>query len=66
MKEFFVGLLVIVAVSLLSAVGFLLLPLIVVCGFFLKMILSLALVILAVWLIGKVALYAIEKIKKKP
>ena len=65
MKDFFVGLLVIVAVMLLSCVGFLLLPLLVVLGFFLKWILSIAFVILAIWLVGKVTLLTIEALRNR-
>ena len=64
MKEFFVGLLVLLSFLLLSIVGVFLLPFIVVLGFVLKWIISLALLILAVWLVGKVTLWGIEYVKR--
>ena len=65
MKEFFIGLLVILVLMLLSAAGFMLFPLIIVLGIFLRYLISVALFIFAVWLIGKVTLWGIEQMKKK-
>ena len=56
MKEFFVGLLVLLVFLLFSIVAIFLLPFIIVMGFFLKFVISLALMIVAIWLIGKAAL----------
>ena len=64
MKEFFVGLLALAAVLLLSTVGLLLFPLIVVLGFFLRWLICLALVIFSIWLVGKFTLWAIDQVKK--
>lgn len=66
MKEFLVGLSVLIILLLLSVAGAFLLPFIVVLGVFLKWLISLALLILAIWLVGKVTLMAIEYLKKKP
>ena len=65
MKEFFIGLLVILVLMLLSAAGFMLFPLIIVLGIFLRYLISVALFIFAVWIIGKVTLWGIEELKKK-
>jgi len=65
MKEFFVGLLVLLVFLLFSIVAIFLLPFIIVMGFFLKFVISLALMIVAIWLIGKAALWAIDYSKNK-
>ena len=64
MKEIFVGLLVLLVLLLLSIVGIFLLPFIVILGFFLKWLMSIALLIFALWLMGKVTLWAIDHVKK--
>ena len=65
MKAFFVGLLVLLVFMLLSIAAIFLLPLIVVLGFFMKLLISAALLIVAIWLLGKAALWAIDRIKEK-
>ena len=65
MKEFFVGVLVLLVLLLVSIVGMLLLPFIVVLGFFLKWIISFVLVIFAIWLVGKATLLAINTLTKQ-
>ena len=45
--------------------GFLLMPLLLVLGLFLKIIVSIVLVIFAVWLLGKITLITIEHFKKR-
>lgn len=64
MKEFFVGLLVLATLLILSIVGFLFLPVIVVLGFFIKWLICVAFVIFAIWLVGKAALMALEREKR--
>ncbi len=61
MKEFFVGLLVLAVLLVLAIIGTILLPFIVILGVTLQGIIYLALVIFAVWLVGKVTLMAIER-----
>lgn len=67
MKAFFVGLLFLILVGILAAIGFvgwfLLLPLIVVLGLMLRVVFVLFLFILVVWLIGKLVLYVIHSLK---
>ncbi|MFA7254736.1 MAG: hypothetical protein WC133_01390 [Candidatus Omnitrophota bacterium] len=65
MREFLVGLLVIVMALVLSGIGILLFPLLLVMGMFLRLALGLIILLLAIWLIGKVTLYLIEALRKK-
>ena len=65
MREFLVGLLVIVMALVLSGIGILLFPLLLVLGMFLRLALGLIILLLAIWLIGKVTLYLIEALRKK-
>ncbi len=65
MKEFLVGLVVIVMALVLTLIGFLLIPLFLVLGWFLRLAVGLIVVLLAVWLIGKTTLFLIEVLKKK-
>ena len=64
MKEFFVGLMVLLAFLLLSGLAVFLMPFIVVLGFFLKWLISVAFLVFAVWAIGKVTLLAIDRTRK--
>ena len=65
MKEFFVGLLVILMMGVLTVFGILLFPLLFVMGFFLRWILGLFLVLFAIWMVGKATLLLIGSAKKK-
>ena len=65
MKEFMVGVLVLILMGALSVVGILLFPLFLVLGIFLRIFLGLFLVLFAIWLIGKVTLLLIKPISKK-
>ena len=65
MKAFLVGLLVILMIAVLSGLGFLLIPLLLVMGFFLRWILGFFLILFAIWLIGKATLLLIGFIGKK-
>jgi len=64
MKAFAIGLIFLIAVSILSGIGILLFPLIIVLGFFLKIILALLFVILSIWLLGKFIIFVWEMIFK--
>lgn len=59
MKEFLVGLLVIVMMAVLSVFGILLFPLLLLMGFFLRWVLGFFLILFAIWLVGKVTLLLI-------
>lgn len=63
MKAFGVGLLFVLAVAVLFGIGILLVPFLVVLGFLLRIIISLALVILAIWLVGNFILFVWKKLK---
>ncbi len=65
MKEFLVGVLVVVMALVLSGIGVLLLPLLLVLGVFLRLAVGLIVLLLAIWLIGKVTLFLIDALKKK-
>lgn len=53
MKAFLIGLLFLLAAVFFAGVGILVFPLLVVLGFFLKMIVSVLFVIFAIWLLGR-------------
>ena len=65
MKELLAGLLVVVMALVLSGIGILLLPLLLVLGVFLRLAVGLLVLFLAIWLIGKVTLFLIESLRKK-
>ncbi|MDD5226891.1 MAG: hypothetical protein PHV97_06910 [Candidatus Omnitrophica bacterium] len=65
MKEFLVGMLVVVMALVLSGIGVLLLPFLLVLGLFLRLAVGLVVLLLVVWLIGKVTLFLIESLRKK-
>lgn len=65
MKELLAGLLVIVMALVLSGIGILLLPLLLVLGLFLRLAVGLIILLLAIWLVGKVTLFLIDALKKK-
>ena len=64
MKEFFVGLLVLAMLLVLTIIGVVLFPFIVVLGVVLQGVIYCALVLLSVWIVGWVTLLMIEKGKK--
>lgn len=64
MKEFFVGILVLILIGAFSVVGVLLFPLILLLGIALRFIVGIALLILAIWVVGKVTLLLIEAMKR--
>jgi hypothetical protein len=64
MKAFAIGLIFLIAVSILSGIGILLFPLIMVLGFFLKIILALLFVLFSIWLLGKLIIFIWEKVSK--
>ena len=57
MKAFFIGLLIVVAVVILSAIGFLLFPFILLLGFLLRFIVGILFIILSIWILGKFAIF---------
>lgn len=65
MRELLVGLLVIVMALVLSGIGVLLLPLLLLLGVFLRLAVGLIVLLLAIWLIGRVTLFLIDALRKK-
>jgi len=65
MREFLVGLLVLALIVLLSGLGVLLLPILLLLGFFLRWVIGLALILASIWLIGKLTLILISFLKNK-
>jgi hypothetical protein len=65
MKAFFVGLLFLCFVLILTGVGFLLLPLLLILTFFLRIAVGFALILFAIWLLGKFILFLWQAMDKK-
>ncbi|OIO37423.1 MAG: hypothetical protein AUJ75_04250 [Candidatus Omnitrophica bacterium CG1_02_49_10] len=63
MKAFFVGLIFLMAVGLFTLLGFLLTPLLVLMAFSLRVMIYLFLVLFAIWLLGRLIIFAWEKIR---
>jgi hypothetical protein len=63
MKAFLAGFLFIIAVSILAGLGVLLFPLLLVLTFFLRIIISFAIVLLAIWLLGKFIIFVWERLR---
>ena len=61
MREFFVGLLFLIAVFVMAGIGMLISPLLLVMVWFLRFLLIIALCLFAVWLLGKFIIYIFEK-----
>ncbi len=65
MKAFFVGLIFLFAVAILSGIGLMLTPLLIVLTFFLRIIIIALLAILGIWLLGKFIIFIWEAMKDK-
>ncbi|MFH1854158.1 MAG: hypothetical protein ABH815_02475 [Candidatus Omnitrophota bacterium] len=65
MKAFFVGLIFIIAVLLLSGIGFLLLPLMLVLGVLIRVFITIIFAILCIWLLGKFIIFALRLLFKE-
>ncbi len=65
MKEFFVGLVVLLMSAVLLFVGVMLVPLLLLMGIFFRLILGLVFVLLVIWLVGKVTLVSIEYLRRR-
>ena len=64
MKAFLVGLLFLFIVAVLAGMGVLLFPFLLVLGWIVRVILIVVLLILAVWLLGKLILYIRKKTRR--
>ena len=65
MKAFAIGLIFLIAAGILAGIGILLFPLIIVFGFFLRMVIALIFTIFCIWLLGKLVIFGWENISKK-
>jgi uncharacterized membrane protein YphA (DoxX/SURF4 family) len=65
MREFLVGVLVVIMALVLSGIGILLLPFLLVLGVFLRLAIGLIVLLLVIWLIGKATLFLIDTLRKK-
>ena len=65
MKEFMVGLLVLLLIAVFCVLGAVLLPVLLLAGFFLRWVLGLFLILFSIWLIGKLTLLVLEYFKKR-
>ena len=63
MKTFFVGLIFLLAVAMLTGIGFLFFPFLIVLGLVLRFIFTLMFVIFAIWLLGKLIIFILCKLK---
>jgi len=63
MKEFLIGLTLIIAILIIAGIGFILMPFFIVLTFALRILLSVILIIFSIWLLGKCVVIVWEKIK---
>ena len=63
MRAFFIGLVFLLAVALLAGLGVLLTPLLLALAVALRLVLMVALVLLGVWLLGKLIIFVWENLK---
>jgi hypothetical protein len=61
MKEFFVGIAFLIAVGVFAGLAFLLFPVFLLIAFVLRLLLSAAILIFFVWLLGKLILFLSKK-----
>jgi len=61
MKEFFTGLAFLLLVGIFASLGFLLFPLFLLIAFVLRLVLSAAILIFFIWLLGKLILFLNKK-----
>ena len=65
MKAFLVGFLFLCVVLIFASLGVLLFPLLFVLTFFLRVFIGIALILFAIWLLGKIILFLLESLDKK-
>jgi hypothetical protein len=65
MKEFIIGLTFILGVLVLSGLGLLLYPFLLILGFTLRVFIALAVGIFFIWLLGKFIIFVWESLKKE-
>ena len=65
MKAFLVGVIVLIAVTVMAGIGYLILPFLLVLGLVIKLVLAIVLVILAIWFLGKFVIFIWETLRQK-
>lgn len=65
MKAFLVGLVVLISFILLSTLGILLAPFLLVLAVFLRLAIGLILILFAIWILGKISLWCWEALRAK-
>ncbi len=65
MRAFLIGVIFLIAVAIITGLGYLLIPFILVLGLFLRFILLIVLGILAVWCLGKFIIFVWRALKGK-
>lgn len=63
MKAFLVGLIFLIAVGIFAGMAIVLYPFIIILGWLLRLAISFALLILAIWLLGKLIILVWEKLR---
>ena len=61
MKEFFIGIVFLIFVGVIVGLGFLFFPLLLLIAFILRLVLSVAIVVFFIWLLGKLILFLSKK-----
>ena len=61
MKEFFIGMIFLIFVGVIASLGFLLFPLLLLIAFILRLVLSIAILVFFIWLLGKLILFLSKK-----
>ena len=65
MKAFLVGLLFLIAVLVMASLGVLLYPLLLVMALLLRLLISIALLLFSIWLLGKFIIWVWESLRGK-
>ena len=61
MKEFFIGIVFLIFLGVIVGLGFLFFPLLLLIAFILRLVLSVAIVVFFIWLLGKLILFLSKK-----
>jgi len=61
MKAFFTGMIFLIFVGVIASLGFLLFPLLLLIAFILRLVLSAAIIVFFIWLLGKFILFLSKK-----
>jgi len=61
MREFFIGTVFLILVGILAGLGYLLFPMLLLIAFILRLLLSVAILVFFIWLLGKFILFLSKK-----